>query len=68
MSPDLSLAEARRVALAAQGFADARPARPGLDHVRQVIRRLGLVQLDYVNVLLPAHYLVLYSPAGLLSP
>ncbi|MBN9663176.1 MAG: YcaQ family DNA glycosylase [Acidobacteria bacterium] len=64
MAPDLSLAEARRLALASQGFAEARPDEPGLDHVRNVIRRLGLVQLDYVNVLLPAHYLVFYSRLG----
>ena len=64
MAPDLSLAEARRLALASQGLADARPAEAGIDHVRDVIRRLGLVQLDYVNVLLPAHYLVFYSRLG----
>lgn len=64
MARDLSLAEARRLALASQGFAEARPAAPDIDHVRSVIRRLGLVQLDYVNVLLPAHYLVFYSRLG----
>ncbi|MCC6389833.1 MAG: YcaQ family DNA glycosylase, partial [Bryobacterales bacterium] len=30
-----------------------------------VIHRLGLLQLDFVNVLLPAHYLVLYSRLGM---
>lgn len=60
----LSLAEARRIALGAQGFDRPRPARPGLAAARGVIERLGLVQLDFVNVLAPAHYLVLYSRLG----
>lgn len=33
-------------------------------HIRRVIRRLGLLQLDYVNVLVPAHLLVLFSRLG----
>jgi uncharacterized protein YcaQ len=60
----LSLAEARRVALAALGFDRPRPAKPGLAHVRRVLRQLGVVQLDFVNVLVPAHYLVLFSRLG----
>jgi uncharacterized protein YcaQ len=66
MFPDeLSLAEARRVALAAQGFDRSRPAdRVNHSHVRKTIRRLGLIQIDYVNVLTPAHYQVLYSRLG----
>jgi uncharacterized protein YcaQ len=62
---DLSLAEARRIALAAQGFDRPRPSgRINAGHVSRVIRRLGLVQIDYVNVVLPAHYQVLYSRLG----
>jgi hypothetical protein len=61
----LSLSEARQIALAAQGFDRARPKRPvGGHHLRQVIERLGLVQIDYVNVLLPAHYQVPFSRLG----
>jgi uncharacterized protein len=60
----LSLNEARRIALAAQGFDRPRPARPGLDDIRRVIHQLGLLQIDYVNVLLPAHYQVLFSRLG----
>jgi uncharacterized protein len=61
----LSLAEARRIVLAAQGFDRPRPAGPvRADHIRQVIRQLGLVQLDFVNVLVPAHYLVIFSRLG----
>jgi uncharacterized protein YcaQ len=61
----LALSEARRIALAAQGFDRARPkASIGARHLRQVIERLGLVQIDYVNVLLPAHYQVPFSRLG----
>lgn len=64
-SETLSLREARRIALAAQGLDRPRAAGPvGARQVRQVIRRLGLVQLDYVNVLVPAHYLVIFSRLG----
>jgi len=61
----VSRAEARRIALAAQGFDKGRP-KSNIDvrHIRRVIRQLGLLQLDYVNVLIPAHYLVLYSRLG----
>lgn len=62
---ELSLPEARRIALAAQGFDRPRPHGPiGVRHVRETIRQLGLVQLDYVNVLTPAHYQVLFSRLG----
>ena len=62
---DLSLSQARRIALAAQGFDRARPrGRVGVSHVRRVLKQLGLVQIDYVNVLAPAHYQVLFSRLG----
>lgn len=61
----LSAAEARRIALAAQGFGRPRPAcAPNMGHFRRVISQLGLIQLDFVNVLVPAHHLVLYSRLG----
>jgi uncharacterized protein YcaQ len=55
---DLSLSEARRIALAAQGFDRPRPSRVGEQHLRRTIRQLGLLQIDYVNVLVPSHYTV----------
>jgi uncharacterized protein len=61
---DLSLEEARRVALAAQGFARRRPARPEARHVLATVRRLGLLQFDSVGVLVPAHYQPLFSRLG----
>ena len=65
MRKNFSLAEARRIALAAQGFDRARPSiAVNANHIRRVIDRLGLLQLDYVNVLIPAHLLVIFSRLG----
>lgn len=60
----LTRAEARRVAIAAQGLAKPRPAIPNLGHVRRAVRALGLVQIDSVNVLERAHHLTLFSRLG----
>ena len=61
----LSAAAARRIALAAQGFGIARPdVASKLGHVKRAIRRLGLLQIDSVNVLTRAHYLPLFSRLG----
>lgn len=62
---DLSHTEARRIALAAQGFATARSgSQPGLDDLRRVIDHVSLVQIDTVNVLTRAHYMPYYSRLG----
>jgi uncharacterized protein YcaQ len=63
----LTVLQARRIALAAQGF--TRP-RPGLDstvssrHLGKVIDRLGFFQIDSVNVLARAQYMPLFSRLG----
>ena len=67
MSPRqrLSAAEARRAALAAQGFALPRPqAEPDGWALRRVFGHVGQVQIDSVNVLERAHYLPLFSRLG----
>ncbi len=61
----ISAAEARRIALAAQGFDRPRPASPDdARHYRRVLQAIGVLQLDFVNVLLPAHFLVIWSRLG----
>ncbi len=61
----LSLSEARRVALAAQGFDRPRPAiADDKRHYRRALGHVGVLQLDFVNVLLPAHQLIIWSRLG----
>ncbi len=61
----LSLREARRVALCAQGFADPVPAgRVDRRHLRRVMRRLQLLQLDSVPVVIRTQYLPPFSRLG----
>lgn len=62
-----SLPQARRLALRASGLADGRPApgvRRDVRHYRSVIDRIGVVQLDSVNVLVRAHELPFWSRLG----
>lgn len=52
------------MALAAQGFGKARPAKPHKGQMRKAIDQLEVLQIDSVNVLCRAHYLPLFSRLG----
>ena len=61
----LSAADARRVALRAQGFGQPRvPADVGTRAVMGVFDRIALVQIDSVNVIVRSHYFPLFSRLG----
>ncbi|HJY39688.1 MAG TPA: crosslink repair DNA glycosylase YcaQ family protein [Steroidobacteraceae bacterium] len=68
MSKTLSLAEARRIALAAQSFVPEAAAPKGVAALAKIVRRLGAVQIDSVNVLVRSHYLPVYSRCGAYAP
>ena len=61
----LSIADARRIALAAQGFDTARPQTKATQrHVDTLISRLGVIQIDSVNVLVRSQELPLFARLG----
>nr|WP_274707998.1 crosslink repair DNA glycosylase YcaQ family protein [Arthrobacter sp. H16F315] len=61
----MSLTQARRIALAAQGLDKVRPAGPVSSRaVGRTFARLQLVQIDSVNVLSRSHYLPFFSRLG----
>ncbi len=65
---DLSTAQARRIALAAQGFLDKRHAAPTMRAFQRTLDRTGVLQVDSVNVLQRAHFMPLFSRMGPYDP
>ncbi|MGZ4471321.1 MAG: winged helix-turn-helix domain-containing protein [Nocardioidaceae bacterium] len=64
MTADLSRAQARRIALVAQGFRDPRHTVPTMRTFNRTLARTAVLQIDSVNVLQRAHYMPLYSRMG----
>jgi uncharacterized protein YcaQ len=65
----ISVTTARKTFLAAQGFADPRPSGvPSRRHLKRVLSRVQLLQLDSVNVAVRAHYMPVFSRLGAYEP
>ncbi|MFN3549427.1 MAG: winged helix-turn-helix domain-containing protein [Mesorhizobium sp.] len=65
MKEKLSLASARRIALAAQGFGERRTkAARAWRHLSSVLARTGLFQIDSVSAVVRAHYMPAFSRLG----
>ncbi len=64
----LSQKQARRIALAAQGFLDPRHTTPTMRTFARTLERTGVLQVDSVNVLQRAHYMPLFSRMGPYDP
>jgi len=60
----LTPGEARRIALAAQGFGGARDGPVGRRQLVKLVERLGVIQIDSVNVVSRTHYLPAFSRLG----
>ena len=65
---ELSRAQARRIALVAQGFRDPRHTTPTMRTFSRTLARTGVLQVDSVNVLQRAHYMPLFSRMGSYDP
>jgi hypothetical protein len=64
-TPRLTAAQARRIAVAAQGFSEPRPAASiTRAHLRRLISRIQVLQLDSVSVAVRAHYAPVFSRLG----
>ena len=64
MPLELSILQARRLALSAQGFGKSPDTPATLASLNRTFQRLGVVQIDSVNALVRSHYLPLFSRLG----
>lgn len=65
MTASLTAAAARRIAVAAQGFAEAKPrADVTRAHLRRLMSRIQVLQMDSVSVAVRAHYAPVFSRLG----
>lgn len=62
--PTLTAAQARRVAVAAQGFHEPKPGVLTRGHLKRLISRIQVLQLDSVSVCVRAHYAPVFSRLG----
>ncbi|NNE97012.1 MAG: winged helix-turn-helix domain-containing protein [Acidimicrobiales bacterium] len=59
---------ARRIALAAQGFTDPRPAKVTARQFARALDRMQILQLDSVNVITRSHFLPMLARLGPYEP
>ena len=64
MTLTLRRSEARRIALAAQGFARPRPETVGTRQISAALHRMRILQIDSVNVFARSHYMPLFARLG----
>ena len=64
MADTISPASARRIALAAQGFGRPHPEVVGTRQLNLLLERLGVLQIDSVNVFERSHYLPVFARLG----
>jgi len=64
VAEQISRAQARRIALVAQGFRDPRHVTPTMRTFSRTLARTGVLQIDSVNVLQRAHFMPLFSRMG----
>ncbi|UWF78059.1 MULTISPECIES: winged helix-turn-helix domain-containing protein [Microbacterium] len=68
MTETLSAAEARRMTLGAQGFSRRPPAAVASRHLHRAMDRMGVLQIDSVNVFARSHYMPMFSRLGAYDP
>ena len=64
MTTTLRRADARRIALSAQGFARPRPHTVGTRQITSALHRMRILQIDSVNVFSRSHYMPLFARLG----